>query len=83
MKRLVISEHARFEMQRRAISEQAVRQVAVSPQQVVSSRKGREVRQSQWEDPKQGRTVLLRVVVQEREGEIFVVTAYKTSKIQK
>jgi len=43
MRRLLISEHARFEMGRRGIAEETVRQVALHPEQVVSSASGREV----------------------------------------
>lgn len=70
-------------MERRGIGEGMVREVALSPQQVVSSEKGREVRQSQVDDPEGGTKVLLRVVVEKRRGTLFVVTAYRTSKIGK
>jgi hypothetical protein len=80
---LVISEHARFEMARRRISDEAVREVALLPQQVVSSQKGRRIHQSRLIDPAEEKEMLLRVVVEERRGELLVVTAYKTSKVEK
>lgn len=83
MRSLVISDHARFEMQRRQVPEDVLRRVALAPQQVVSSEKGRVIHQSRIEDPLSGRPMLLRVVVEERQDELFVVTAYKTSKVEK
>lgn len=70
-------------MGRRGIAEETVRQVALHPEQVVSSASGREVRQSRVEDPELGRTMLLRVVAEVRAGALFVVTAYRTSKVEK
>jgi hypothetical protein len=52
-------------------------------EQVVSCGKGREIRQSRIDDPVEGKTMLLRAVVEQRQGPLFVVTAYKTSKIEK
>ena len=83
MKPVVISDHARFEMERRQIPEDSLRQVAMAPDQVVSSRKGRTVYQSLVSDSVSGRRMLLRVVIEERGGALFVVTAYKTSKVEK
>ena len=83
MARIVISDHARFEMQRRGISEDAVLEVALAPEQVVPSSGQREIRQSLVEDALTGKTMLLRLVVVRDEETIFVVTAYKTSKVEK
>jgi len=83
MRGLVISEHARFEMERRQIAEEMLRQVALAPEQVVSFGKGRVIYQSQIADRASGKKMLLRIVVEERQDALFVVTAYKTSKIGK
>ncbi|MFQ5811058.1 MAG: DUF4258 domain-containing protein [Armatimonadota bacterium] len=83
MHRVVITNHARFELHRRGIPEEDVREVALAPEQVVFSSKRREVRQSRVHGPVTGRTMLLRVVVEKREGTLVVVTAYKTSKMDK
>ena len=83
MRSVVISDHARFEMDRRRVREEDVRKVALSPEQVVSSRKGRMVHQSRVTDPVSRSAMLLRVVVEERAGALFVVTAYRTSKVDK
>ncbi len=83
MKLIVISDHAQFEMERRQIPEEALRQVVRAPEQVVSSGRGRLIHQSRVSDPESARQTLLRVVVEAHEDALFVVTAYKTSKISK
>ena len=83
MRSVVISDHARFEMDRRQIREEDVRKVALSPEQVVSSSMGRVVHQSRITEPSLARAMLLRVVVEERGDTLFVVTAYQTSKVEK
>jgi len=80
---VVISDHARFEMERRQIAEEAVRQVALAPEQAVPLGRGRTIRQSRIVDDGSGKTMLLRVVTEERQGQLFVVTAYRTSKVSK
>jgi len=83
LKRLVITDHARFEMERREITEEEVREVALFPQQAVTSYGGRRVYQSRVRDPLAGRPMLLRVVVVERGSDLIVITAYKTSQVNK
>jgi len=75
-----ISGHARFEMRRRGIQRSEVEQVVRSPEQVLPSRKGRQIYQSRA-GSRGG--LLLRVVVKEVASAYHVVTAYKTSKIAK
>ena len=74
-----ISGHARFEMRRRGISEAQAIAVLRTPQQIVPSRKGRQIYQSRTA----GGRLLLRVVVKEALAAYHVVTAYKTNKIAK
>jgi len=83
MKRVVVSDHAQFEAARRQVTQEEIRQVALSPEQVVSSRKGRVIHQSRVDDPGPGGKMLLRVVIEERPDVLFVVTVYKTSKVEK
>ena len=80
---IVISDHAQFEIVRRQLSEEVVRSVAQNPEQVVRLKKGRKVCQSKYHDSVQGREMLLRVICEERHNLLFVVTAYRTSKIDK
>jgi len=80
---VVISEHARFEMTRRQISEQIVREVVENPQQVVKLARERKVCQSKYYESAQGKEMLLRVIYTERRDTLLVLTVYKTSKIDK
>lgn len=83
MRRVIISDHARFEMERRQIAEETVREVVLAPEQMVPSARGRTVFQSRVDDPVSGKRMLLRVVTEERQDARFVVTAYQTSRIGK
>ena len=79
-----LSRHAEWEMARRGIPLALVQAVMGNPEQRVvdESRPGRWIRQSrlQFEG---GRMYLLRVVVDEDERPPVIVTAYRTSKIEK
>ncbi len=78
-----ISDHARYEMKRRQISEQDVAKVLAAPEQVITIRKGRKVYQSRifWDKP--SKIYLLRVFIDIDYEPPVVVTAYRTSKIKK
>ena len=80
---IVISDHAKFEMLRRQLSEETVKNVAQNPQQVVKLSKERRVCQSKDYDSNEGKEMLVRVVCEKRNDLLFVVTAYRTSKIDK
>ena len=80
---VIISDHARFEITRRQLSEELVIGIAQNPQQVVQLKKERRVCQSKYYDSTQDREMLLRVICEERHNQLFVVTAYRTSKIDK
>ncbi|MBI4286393.1 MAG: DUF4258 domain-containing protein [Chloroflexi bacterium] len=81
--KIIISDHARFEMARRHLREELVGSVAQNPQQVVKVEHGRKVHQSKYYDSSEGREMLLIVICQESPGQLFVVTAYRTSRIDK
>lgn len=80
---IVLSDHVRFEIVRRQLSEEMVRGVAQSPEQTLRLNKKREICQSKYYDSIVDREMLLRVVCEERGNMLFVVTAYKTSKIDR
>ena len=80
---VVISDHARFEILRRQLSDEIVRSVVQNPQQVVELKKERRICQSKYYDSTEGREMLLRVICEERRNLLFVITAYRTSKIDK
>ena len=80
---VIISEHARFEMARRQVSEELVTDVVGNPQQVLKLGGKRSVCQSRYYDQIEGKEMLLRVVCEQRHNALLVVTAYKTSKIDR
>jgi hypothetical protein len=73
----VISDHATRQMNRRGIAESDVRQVLKAPEAVLPDRPGRVVAQGMVDGH------LLRVFVDIDRVPAQVVTAYRTSKIQK
>jgi len=80
---IVISDHARFEMSRRGIDETMVTAVAQSPEQVLEAGEGRLIHQSRYHDPAEGKEMLLRVILERRAGHLLLVTAYRTSRVDK
>ena len=77
----IITDHAAFEMQRRGISQEMIREVLENPGQRITVREGREVFQNRLDSG--GKTFLLRIIVDADRNPAEVVTAYKTSKIEK
>ncbi|MGD0496878.1 MAG: DUF4258 domain-containing protein [Bryobacteraceae bacterium] len=79
-----LSRHAEWEMARRGIPLALVRAVMGHPEQRLAgeSRTGRWIYQSRlrFED---GKMYLLRVVVDEGEQPPVIITAYRTSKVEK
>jgi hypothetical protein len=76
-----ISPHAEFEMHRRGLDEAAIRRVLEHPEQREAVRPGREVLQSRIE--LKGQIYLIRVFVDVDRVSPEVVTAYRTSKVEK
>ena len=77
-----IGEHARDELVCRSIPSELLIEVLLSPQQIVPTYGNRIVYQSQIYFG-EGKTYLLRAIVDENEHPAKVVTVYKTSKISK
>ena len=78
-----LTDHARFEMERRGISEAEIAQVLSAPEQSDLVRPGRVVYQSRMEFEELGKIYLLRVFVDIDRQPAEVVTAYRTSKVEK
>lgn len=77
----IITDHARYQMKRRGISQAELHRVLVHPEQRLPVRKGRDVFQARV---KMGdKDYLLRVFVDVDRTPAEVVTAYRTSKIEK
>lgn len=83
MAKLIITSHARFQMRRRSIPESLVVEASLEPQQTLPMQYGRAINQSKYINGALGREMLIRVVVEPRGVELHVVTAYKTSRIEK
>jgi hypothetical protein len=77
----IITEHAKFEMERRAISLKLVEQIISNPEQCFLVRKGRQVYQSLIQ--MSGKQYVVRIFVDIDRSPPEVVTAYRTSKIDK
>jgi hypothetical protein len=77
------SDHALIEMARRQISEEDVKAVLANPEQTEMVREGRAVYQSRLEMGEPPKTYLLRVFVDIDPRPPYVVTVYRTSKIEK
>ncbi len=78
-----LSNHARRQAERRGIPEDVLMDVARNPQQLLDSIEGRKICQSKMIDPGSGKEMLLRLVVKDINDIRFIVTVYKTSKIEK
>ena len=83
MKKVKINDHTKFKTDRRSISEEIIKSVVENPQQKLPSRKDRVILQSKYYDTNEGKEMLLRVIGIESTEEFRVITAYKTSKIDK
>ena len=76
-----ITEHARWEMARRGLSEDQIRKVLANPGQRHKVREGRDVLQTRFSEG--GQEFLIRVFVDVDREPRDVVTAYRTSKVSK
>jgi len=79
----IFTDHALSEMARRQISEEDVKAVLAKPEQMEMVREGRAVYQSRLGMDDLPKTYLLRVFVDIDPVPPFVVTVYRTSKIEK
>ena len=80
---IIITGHARFEAERRGITEELINSVIQAPQQKLPSKKGRVILQSRYRDTIENKEMLLRIVVSETTDAFTVLTVYKTSRISK
>lgn len=80
---IVIKEHAKFEAWRRSITEEFIRFIIKNPQQKLSAKKGRVIVQNKYYDKTESKEMLIRIIGVETSGKFVVITAYKTSKINK
>jgi hypothetical protein len=83
MPEIVFSDHALFEMERRAIPIEAVVAVVNNSTMGMPSRQGRLIIQGKYFDRHLSKEMVLRVIGTEERGAFRVITAYKTSKLEK
>jgi len=83
LKNYIITEHCRFEMQRRQIKNIQIKAVLSKPEQILFIRPERWVYQSRMLFEKGEKQYLLRVFVDIDRDPPEVVTVYRTSKISK
>lgn len=81
IKNYILTDHARFEMARRQVSEDIVAQVLGAPEYTETVRPGRAVYQSRLSDA--SKIFLFRIFVDIDREPPAVVTVYRTSKIAK
>ena len=79
--RPVLTQHARKEAARRGIPREWLDETLANPEQVVDASGGRKAWQSRFDSD--GRTYLLRVIVEEKDARPVVVTVYRTSRVEK
>ena len=79
----VFTDHALAEMARRGISQEHVRDVLTSPEQMEEIREGRAVYQAKYDTGEPRKPYLLRIFVDIDRKPPHVVTVYRTSKIEK
>lgn len=80
--RIRLTAHALLALARRGISEELAIRAAEHPDRIVADG-DRQIHQALVPFPPDGRLYLVRVVVEVSEAEIVVVTAYRTSRIEK
>lgn len=78
-----LTDHAQFEIERRRITDAEIAQVLSMPEQVEMVRSGRAVYQARINYGEPLRTYLIRVFVDIDRQPPEVVTAYRTSKVEK
>ena len=83
IREFVFTDHAQNEMARRQISEEDVKTVLAKPEQMEIVREGRAVYQSKLDMGQPPKTYLLRVFVDIDLTPPYIVTVYRTSKIEK
>ncbi|MCX5991309.1 MAG: DUF4258 domain-containing protein [Chloroflexi bacterium] len=79
----VMTEHARFEAQRRGVDLKLVLSTIENPQQKIASKKNRFIFQSRYYDKIENKEMLLRVITEPAQEALKVISVYKTSKIEK
>jgi hypothetical protein len=83
MKEALLTPHAEFELKRRSLTEAMVRGIIEKPEQSIEVRKGRWVYQSRISMGSPPKTYLVRIRLDIDRVPTEIVTAYRTTKIEK
>ncbi len=83
MVKITLSEHVLSEIRRRQLDIREIERIIQSPEQEVPAKKDRVIIQGRYFDEKENKKMLLRIIGERSEGNFYVITAYKTSKIEK
>ena len=81
--RIIFSNHALFEMNRRKIEKYVVENVLNNPNQRITSKKSRIIIQGKYLNQYQNKEMLLRIIGEQVNDMFYIITVYKTSKIKK
>jgi LysM repeat protein len=81
--KIIITNHARFEAQRRQIDLELAQAIVENPGQKIPSQRARIVFQNRYYDKIENKEMLLRVIVAQSGDKLKVISVYKTSKIDK
>ena len=81
--KIVFSEHALFELKFRQIRQEDVEHFIIYPMQKLPAKRNRIIMQGRYTDDTENKEMLLRIIGEELEDVFYVITVYKTSKIDK
>jgi hypothetical protein len=80
---IILTYHAEEQIRDRNIPRHILHQVIEGPQQIVAGFSGRQIHQSEYFDPIEEKSMLMRVILENQGSDFVVITVYKTSKIAK
>jgi hypothetical protein len=83
MPKVVISDHAREQMEERGITEEMVFSIIENPQQTIAQGEDKLIYQSVWYFEHEAKEFLVRVFVNIVKIPNLVITVYLTSKVEK
>lgn len=83
MKSIRHTEHALTNFKDREIPKEEVEQALTQPEKTDAGHSGRKVYMRRYQDAILNQQMLLRVIVEESETELVVITAYKTSQVER
>ncbi|MBI5634717.1 MAG: DUF4258 domain-containing protein [Nitrospirae bacterium] len=83
MKPIRYTEHALTNFKDREIPKEVVEQALTQPEKIEAGHSERQIYMKRYQDAVLDQEMLLRIIVEESETEMVVITAYKTSQIER